>query len=119
MYIRRPPTETTISSRCHRRRAAGRTRLRFRAAARETELAASIAAEIVGDDHVNRDTTPAMASEDFAFMLQVKPGAYINVGNGPGEGGCYLHNPNYNFNDDALVFGASYWARLAETFLAD
>jgi amidohydrolase len=87
--------------------------------ARETELAASIAAEIVGDDRVNRDTTPAMASEDFAFMLQVKPGAYINVGNGPGEGGCYLHNPHYNFNDDALVFGASYWARLAETFLAD
>ena len=51
-------------------------------------------------------------------MLQVKPGAYINVGNGPGEGGCYLHNPHYNFNDEALVFGTSYWVRLVETYLS-
>jgi len=86
--------------------------------ARETDLAALVAADIAGEDRGNRDPMPAMASEDFAFMLQVKPGAYINVGNGPGEGGCYLHNPRYNFNDEALVFGASYWVRLVETYLS-
>jgi hippurate hydrolase len=85
--------------------------------ARETELAADIAATIVGPENVDRDIVPTMASEDFAFMLQSVPGAYINVGNGPGESGCYLHNPNYDFNDSALVYGASYWVRLVETML--
>ncbi|HZT50828.1 MAG TPA: M20/M25/M40 family metallo-hydrolase, partial [Stellaceae bacterium] len=87
--------------------------------AAETELAARVAADIVGEANVDRDPMPAMASEDFAFMLQERPGAYINVGNGPGEGGCYLHNPHYNFNDAALTFGASWWARLVETYLAE
>ena len=60
---------------------------------KETAIAADIAAGVVGQENVNRDIVPTMAAEDFAFMLQAVPGAYINVGNGPGEGGCYLHNP--------------------------
>ena len=59
-----------------------------------------------------------MGSEDFAFMLEQKPGCYILIGNGPEEGGCLLHNPHYDFNDAVLPLGASYWARLAEAALA-
>jgi hippurate hydrolase len=84
---------------------------------KETNIAAEVAASLVGLENVNRDIVPTMAAEDFAFMLQSVPGAYINVGNGPGEGGCYLHNPSYDFNDDALIFGSSYWVRLVETLL--
>ena len=58
-----------------------------------------------------------MGSEDFAFMLQEKPGCYILIGNGSAEGGCLLHNPHYDFNDDILPLGASYWARIAESAL--
>ena len=85
---------------------------------RETALAARIAAEIVGKDKVDHDPLPTLAAEDFSFMLQERPGAYINVGNGAGEGEFYLHNPRYNFNDEALQYGASYWVRLAQTFLS-
>ncbi len=84
----------------------------------ESEFAASIAAEIVGTDNVNRDPDPKMGAEDFSFMLNQRPGCYIWIGNGPGEGGCFLHNPNYDFNDKILPLGASYWARLVETRLA-
>ncbi|MGE0745158.1 MAG: M20 aminoacylase family protein [Rhodospirillales bacterium] len=84
----------------------------------ETEIAATVAGQVAGSQNVMRDILPAMAAEDFAFMLEKVPGAYINVGNGPGEDGCYLHNPHYNFNDDALVYGAAYWAQLVETVLA-
>lgn len=84
---------------------------------KETNIAAEVAASVVGPENVNRDIVPTMAAEDFAFMLQSVPGAYINVGNGPGEGGCYLHNPSYDFNDDALIYGSSYWVRLVETLL--
>jgi hippurate hydrolase len=80
-------------------------------------LAAGVMAEVVGKDRVHLDKRPKMASEDFAFMLQKKPGAYVWLGNGPGEGGCLLHNPRYDFNDQALPIGASYWARLVETRL--
>ena len=58
-----------------------------------------------------------MGSEDFAFMLQAKAGCYVLVGNGPGEGGCMLHNPHYDFNDEVLPIGASYWANLVEHLL--
>ena len=85
---------------------------------REAELAAQVAAEIVGQDMVDRDPLPSMAAEDFSFMLQERPGAYITVGNGAGEGEFYLHNPRYIFNDEALPYGASYWVRLAQTFLS-
>jgi hippurate hydrolase len=73
-----------------------------------------VASEIVGEAHVNRDLTPMMGGEDFAFMLNERPGAFIWVGNGPGAG---LHHPEYNFNDDAIPFGTSYWVRLVETAL--
>ncbi len=85
--------------------------------AAETEQAAAAAAQIVDADKVARDPTPLMGSEDFAFMLQQCPGAYIWIGNGAGEGGCMLHNPRYDFNDAILPLGASYWARLAESVL--
>lgn len=83
----------------------------------ETEFAADIAAGIVGDDNVNRNRSLIMASEDFSYMLDACPGAYINIGNGNGEGTCMVHNPGYDFNDEILSLGASYWSRLVETRL--
>ena len=83
-----------------------------------TARAVEAATEITGDpSHVESDREPVMGSEDFAFMLEKKPGAYILIGNGPGEGGCMLHNPRYDFNDAILPTGASYWARLVERSL--
>ena len=84
----------------------------------EAELSARIAAVVVGEDNVDRDFVPLMGSEDFSFMLQEKPGAYLFVGNGPGEGSCMLHNPHYDFNDEVLNIGASYWVQLVENILA-
>lgn len=80
----------------------------------ESDFAVHVAADVVGVDNVFTDLAPKMGAEDFSFMLNEKPGCYIWIGNGPGEGGCYLHNPNYDFNDEALAIGASYWARLVE-----
>jgi hippurate hydrolase len=80
----------------------------------ESDFAVDVAADVVGPDNVFTDLAPKMGAEDFSFMLNEKPGCYIWIGNGPGEGGCYLHNPNYDFNDEALAIGASYWARLVE-----
>ncbi|MEK9683047.1 MAG: M20 aminoacylase family protein [Rhodospirillaceae bacterium] len=80
----------------------------------ETEFAARVAEEIVGETNVLLNQPPKMGAEDFSFMLNENPGCYIWIGNGPGEGGCYLHNPFYDFNDEALVYGASYWAKLVE-----
>ena len=65
-------------------------------------------------ENVNRNPTPAMGSEDFAWMLLKRPGCYIWIGNGDGEGRCMVHNPGYDFNDDILPIGASYWATLVE-----
>jgi amidohydrolase len=80
--------------------------------------ATAVAREITGDAaRVDADAEPVMGSEDFAFMLQAKPGAYIMIGNGGGEGGRMLHNARYDFNDAILPVGASYWARLVETSL--
>jgi amidohydrolase len=84
----------------------------------ETDIAAQIAAEVVGEVNVERDLMPTMGSEDFAFMLQAKPGAYVFIGNGTGERAAGLHNPHYDFNDEILPIGASYWARLVERVLA-
>jgi len=83
----------------------------------EAGIAAEIAAKVVGETNVQHDFEPLMGSEDFAFMLQEKPGAYVFIGNGPGEGGCELHNPHYDFNDQLLPIGGSYWATLVETIL--
>jgi hippurate hydrolase len=84
----------------------------------ETEFAAQAATALVGTENVNRNPTPAMGSEDFAWMLLKKPGCYIWVGNGDGEGSCMVHNPGYDFNDDILPIGASYWATLVEQQLS-
>jgi hippurate hydrolase len=86
--------------------------------AAEAAFIADAAAELVGPDNVNRDGNLVMASEDFSYMLNERPGAYIQIGNGEGEGGCEVHNPGYDFNDAALPWGASLFARLAELKLA-
>ena len=80
--------------------------------ARETSFAAKVATEIVGQDKVETNILPIMGGEDFAFMLNERPGAFIFAGNGDSAG---LHNPAYNFNDDLIPVGVSYWARLVET----
>jgi hippurate hydrolase len=82
---------------------------------RETAFAADIAREIVGEDKVDTNTPPRMAAEDFSFMLNERPGAFIFVGNGDSAG---LHHPAYDFNDEVIPLGTSYWVRLAETALA-
>jgi hippurate hydrolase len=87
--------------------------------AEETRFASDVAASLVGKDQVDRNGELIMASEDFSFMLNVCPGAYITIGNGTGEGGCEVHNPGYDFNDAILPLGASYYARLVERRLAD
>jgi hippurate hydrolase len=84
----------------------------------EAAFAAEVAAEICGAENVSQNVQPSMGGEDFSFMLNQRPGAMIWLGNGPGEDGCYLHNARYDFNDDALAIGASFFARLAERFLA-
>jgi amidohydrolase len=88
----------------------------------ETRFIADAAAELVGADNVNRDGNLVMASEDFSYMLEKRPGAYIQIGNGDGAdgtgGGCEVHNPGYDFNDAALPLGASLYARLAERKLS-
>jgi hippurate hydrolase len=86
---------------------------------RGTALAAAVAARIVGARNVIADSDPVLGSEDFAFMLERRPGCYVFIGNGVGRGGCMIHNPRYDFNDDILTLGATYWVRLAETFLAE
>ena len=81
----------------------------------KTAFAAGVAREVAGNDKVNTDCAPLMGAEDFAFMLQERPGAFIYIGNG---NSAQLHNPAYDFNDEAIPVGTSYWVRLAETALA-
>ena len=85
--------------------------------AAEAEFAADVAAEICGEDKVDRHVAPSLGGEDFSYMLEKVPGAMLWIGNGPGEGGCMLHNSRYDFNDTALPIGVSFFARLAERFL--
>jgi amidohydrolase len=85
---------------------------------RETEIACDAAALVVGEPNVDRNGAPRMASEDFSYMLEARPGAFIFLGNGDSEGSCDVHNPRYDFNDEILAVGASYFARLVETTLA-
>jgi len=86
--------------------------------AREAEFASAICTELVGSDRVERNPPLIMASEDFSFMLNEVPGCYINIGNGGADGSCEVHNPSYDFNDDALPLGAAFFARLIERRLA-
>jgi amidohydrolase len=82
----------------------------------EARFAADVAQSLVGREHVVRDLEPSMGAEDFSFMLQVKPGAYLRIGQGEenGVGSCFLHNSRYDFNDDILPLGAALHASLAE-----
>jgi len=84
---------------------------------REAEFAAQVATRIFGSDNVVREFDPTMGGEDFAYMLQAKPGAYLLLGQGGGQSGCYLHNPGYDFNDEVIPLGAGYLAALAEDAL--
>jgi amidohydrolase len=86
--------------------------------ATQAQFIADAAAELVGEANVNRSGNVTMASEDFAYMLEHCPGAYIQIGNGDGAGGCEVHNPGYDFNDAALPLGASLFARVVERKLA-
>jgi hippurate hydrolase len=81
---------------------------------RQTGFAADVASEIAGAAQVDRELPPMMGAEDFSFMLNERPGAFIWIGNGPSAG---LHHPQYNFNDEIIPFGTSYWVRLVETAL--
>ncbi|WP_062017727.1 M20 aminoacylase family protein [Aureimonas sp. AU4] len=80
----------------------------------EAAFCADVAAEVAGESAVNRDTVPLMGGEDFSYMLEQRPGAFIFVGNGASAG---LHHPAYDFNDEAIPFGSSYWLTLAERAL--
>ncbi len=81
-------------------------------------LALAAAREVVGDGRVNSNQEPYMGSEDFAEFLLEKPGAYIFLGNGiESRGGCMIHNPGYDFNDDNLPIGAQYWTSLVRSYL--
>lgn len=80
----------------------------------QSAFAASICEDLVGAANVNREPALVMASEDFADMLEEVPGCYLLIGNGDGEGACEVHNPMYDFNDQALPLGASFFARVVE-----
>ena len=94
-------------------------------AAHEADFARGVMASIVGASNVG-EQEPTMGAEDFSYMLQAKPGCYSFIANGDGAhremghggGPCMLHNPSYDFNDDLIPLGATYWARLAEAWLA-
>jgi amidohydrolase len=93
--------------------------------AQETAFAIKVMEGVAGAQNVDATVEPTMGAEDFAFMLQHKPGCYVFIGNGEGEhrdighglGPCNLHNPSYDFNDELLPIGATYWVRLAEAYL--
>jgi hippurate hydrolase len=84
----------------------------------ETQHAAAAAGAVVGAANVDTNPTPEMGSEDFAFMLQARPGCYVWLGAGRGDETPNIHSPHYDFNDDVLAIGASYWVTLAEQQLA-
>ncbi len=84
---------------------------------REAQWTTAVLKETFGAEHVDEAPKPSMGGEDFSFMLQKKPGCYIWAGNGPTDGDRLLHNPHYDFNDDLLPLGATYWARLVEKLL--
>ena len=83
----------------------------------EAALCCRVAEALLGTDKVRKNELPSMGAEDFAYMLQEKPGCYVWLGNGPGVGGCTLHNPHYDFNNELIPYGISYWVRLVETAL--
>ncbi len=84
---------------------------------REAAFAAQVGERVFGKDNVFTDAEPTMGGEDFSFMLQARPGAYVFLGQGGGPNNCYLHNPAYDFNDDVIPLGAGYLAALVEESL--
>ncbi|MBC3883103.1 amidohydrolase [Undibacterium sp. LX40W] len=93
--------------------------------AKETQFAIEVMKDVVGSENVNTTVEATMGAEDFAYMLQSKPGCYVFLGNGDGDhrsaghglGPCNLHNPSYDFNDDLLPIGASFWVQLVQRYL--
>ena len=87
---------------------------------RETEISAKAVVDLVGEEKIIRNPTPSMGSEDFSYMLQARPGCYVllGIGSGNGIGGCLLHSSRYDFNDEVLPIGASYWVTLVENELS-
>ena len=85
----------------------------------ETEISAKAVVDLFGEENIIRNPTPSMGGEDFSYMLEARPGCYVWLGIGPGkgEGGCMLHSSRYDFNDDVLPIGASYWVKLVENEL--
>ena len=85
----------------------------------ETEISAKAVVDLLGEENIIRNPTPSMGGEDFSYMLEARPGCYVWLGIGPGKGeaGCMLHSSHYDFNDDVLPTGASYWATLVENEL--
>ncbi|GHU38375.1 amidohydrolase [Betaproteobacteria bacterium] len=80
-------------------------------------ICAAAATALVGPEKVDLAPRPAMGAEDFAFLMQVKPGAYVWLGVGPGKSGCMLHNPGFDFNDEVLSVGADYWVEIVRQVL--
>ena len=87
--------------------------------AEETSIATRAAARVQGEENVANDSPPVMGSEDFAFMLQKCPGAYIGIGGGDPDNNGMLHQSGYDFNDALLPIGAAYWVCLAEEYLTE
>jgi hippurate hydrolase len=85
--------------------------------AREARFAAEVAKQLFGADNVITEHEPTMGGEDFAYFLQERPGAYAFLGQGGAAGGCLLHNPNFDFNDEVIPLGAGYLAALVEESL--
>lgn len=84
----------------------------------EAEIARSVASELVGAENVVTRGLPQLGGEDFSFMLLARPGAFIFIGNGDGDGVCMVHNPHYDFNDEIIPLGIAYWTKLVETNLS-
>ena len=78
----------------------------------ETAFAADVAEAVVGEGRIDRDMAPLLGGEDFSYMLEARPGAFIFLGNGDTQ---MVHHPEYDFSDEAIPYGVSYWAKLAET----
>lgn len=85
--------------------------------AEETQICRRAARRFLAPEHLRENELPSMGAEDFAYMLREKPGCYVWLGNGPGSGGCTLHNPHYDFNDAALAVGITYWVHLVHEIL--
>ena len=90
----------------------------------ETDFARQVALDLVGPERVTLQGAPLTGSEDFAFMLEKVPGSYLLIGNGDGNGdgdsagACMVHNPGYDFNDDNIATGGSYWVALVQAYFA-